>query len=1294
MRDGQVRRRKPVKDQSAGKWFLKDRAISDATLDRLSHSAIATTLVEAVRSSEPPCMIGLLGEFGKGKSSTANLAAVMLDATGDYDPVTVTADKHSGTERARNLVHAIAGKLEGLDGIDAAEVEEVLRPLRQSTETSAPDPTDTPFVRLLNGRYKASAIGKSFLPFGCLTGLLFLMGIAVGGAAEQVLTAIAALPPVVWLFGLVVTGPGSITRSMFKPAELVDHVPRAEAADEIEVVFGRLIDLHASNRTKRKLVIFVDDIDRLSPDDLLDALRSLRSLQSVPIGNEPIFVISCNEEIVRTAVAQSSEAPASAHAEVPADEEAGTNAPAELAPPPDPSDHDHPALAFIDKLLTVRVQMPPTMHGDMRMFALEILGQDHPLRAEPGVDVDQVVAILIHDRVDSPRAAIRVLNRFVASFLLGKEREAAGSVFKGDITGYAEALAQLSVILDEFPELHRELANEPALLSAARVVATGDRRLSPSEQAALERSECFYGDSDEFKFCDDDLRRFFTSTARRVRYPDDLGPLVYFTATPGGRALGSQLRGELIKGVESGDADEMSRVLDRVPSDKMAAAAQELVHVLEASSHVDAATYLASVAPNLVRFGQMTDEVAEACAAVSERAGNAALPHGPLLDVLQHTGVSRVQMLCDRLVRADPEVEPNNMRMVAIAEYLAARVDLASRLQGPLIAWLDQLPTQGDWSLGRAWIAPAERMGSELDELRRSAVNAMVSCLRSEPDLSEDEGVRLVQLYSGVADPRQAPAAAGLTAPNPEVESAFVRLWTAGNYDGDRDAVLLASEVVATTSLRPAIRKDALRLVTSWSDIWVDDVGAVSESDEEEPGLPFCDVVMTNLLVSASDDEVGGALASSAPALVRAGAPRQDELFARSLAVAESMLAAGDSGGAKHVARQVVEALEHASSAAQQQATVDDLLAPLNADTDPSDPRADLALAVLPQLATQLGEPVLATQVDGWMVPLRKASAGDPRLRMEAMRVVAEVIPSVRDSRAQELLTHSQQASQTGSVTPERMTILVGFPWNPESMSEVLGLIHTHWDLVPVTDHSAALSLVPGVTLDETVMGAFNERIVRAVMDAPHGLAARAAAENLDSMTPQQRSDVLFRATGLHGAMTDAWRTRSIAEQATVLATHATGESDVQRLLEGVDPDQRSSVCDGALLTAVEIESVPDEVAELLASGATANGRAAAAAAATESLAGGPAEVSSALVVLVAVKVHGVAVDQQAIAAAAVDGLASVSDQSAEKWGRTLEGVGLPGSLKDELQTLRNGDAASIADAFDRGRRNGTGRRP
>ena len=89
-------RRRDTGSEASATWFFDDQPIREAEKDRLDYRSVAQVLCDAVESAKPPCMIGLLGEFGRGKSSTTNITAEMLRSTGDHDVVTVTADKHSG----------------------------------------------------------------------------------------------------------------------------------------------------------------------------------------------------------------------------------------------------------------------------------------------------------------------------------------------------------------------------------------------------------------------------------------------------------------------------------------------------------------------------------------------------------------------------------------------------------------------------------------------------------------------------------------------------------------------------------------------------------------------------------------------------------------------------------------------------------------------------------------------------------------------------------------------------------------------------------------------------------------------------------------------------------------------------------------------------------------------------------------------------------------------------------------------------------------------------------------------
>ena len=479
------------------------------------------------------------------------------------------------------------------------------------------------------------------------------------------------------------------------------RTPRAEAADEIEEVFGALIGHHRKKR-KRRLVVIIDDIDRLSKDDLLDALRVLRSLQSVPRRQEPVFVISCNESILTAAVGAARSAPAPlpsgralgdpdsqpASGRQPVEEHSGHT-----------DNHGDPALAFIDKLLTVRVRMPPPIRGDMRRFAHDRIDAAHPLRCEDHINLEDLIPVLIHDAVEDPRAVVRLLNSFVGAYLLGRAREEEGTVFLGDITHHPDVVAQLCVLVDEFAGFHAEVLADPVLLVAARKVSLRQTATSPSETAALEASSGFkrYADG-KFVFVDPELRLYLSSTARRVDYPADISTLVYMTATPAGRTLGRQMHSELRSGVVSGDHEFLAEVLSRVPPDKIAAAGQEISHMLRDAAPVDASTYVAAATPTLHTFEDTAaQELADSCVDLLDRAPDAQIPASCLAEILDYAAVEHDEALCSRLLAPGDDSEETNERHAHAARYLSANPRIRDHVEGAVAAWLAALPGEGSW---------------------------------------------------------------------------------------------------------------------------------------------------------------------------------------------------------------------------------------------------------------------------------------------------------------------------------------------------------------------------------------------------------------------------------------------------------------------------------------------------------------------------------------------------------------------------------------------------------------------
>ena len=398
--------------------------------------------------------------------------------------------------------------------------------------------------------------------------------------------------------------------------------------------------------------------------------------------------------------------------------------------------HDRLAAAFIDKLLTARVSMPATMRGSMRSFAHELVDEGHPLHTDAHVNLEEIMPVLIDDGVEEPRSVVRLLNRFVAAYLLARSREDSGSVARGDITHHLGVLAQVCVLFDRFAGFHAKIVQNPVLLQAASKVALRQTEFTPSEAGALETCQAFFeGSSEEsrFAFKDPALGRYLSSTARRIRYPADVSPLVYMASTREGRVLGYEMCSDLRRAVASGDYTTLADVVSRVAEDSIGAAGSEIAQMLLEASAVDASTYIAAVAPNLATFGKGASKVADACVDLLERAAGEVLPAERITEIITHSAPVNGEFLCRRLLTHDDDPAETNKRYAHAAAYLADNPGIRRHVESEIASWLSSLPAEGGWPLGVAWLDPADRFDlGDYPELLRAAVTAMAHSIRSE----------------------------------------------------------------------------------------------------------------------------------------------------------------------------------------------------------------------------------------------------------------------------------------------------------------------------------------------------------------------------------------------------------------------------------------------------------------------------------------------------------------------------------------------------------------------------------
>lgn len=273
--------------------LIPDAALRSADRDDLDHDAVAAVLSDLARSVEPPANIALFGPWGSGKSSVFAMLRdrlALVDAS--VKVVRYDAWKFGGRSLQRNFL------------VQVAESLGVARATFLSNVHSATERT-----RLRLGRYlwrnKSSLLGA-----GLLAVLVSAAWLLVSSWVRANSTSIgfgkavsAAIPGAGIVLGAVIAGLLLSNQTLATAVEKRTRSP-LEDADEFSTAFDELIKWvtrkptlwrdwflpamkdprlirgsGGSGRPRRvkRLVVFIDELDRCDPKDVAQTLVDLKT---------------------------------------------------------------------------------------------------------------------------------------------------------------------------------------------------------------------------------------------------------------------------------------------------------------------------------------------------------------------------------------------------------------------------------------------------------------------------------------------------------------------------------------------------------------------------------------------------------------------------------------------------------------------------------------------------------------------------------------------------------------------------------------------------------------------------------------------------------------------------------------------------------------------------------------------------------------------------------------------------------------------------------------------------------
>ena len=468
--------------------LIPDRALRAGDPDEFDYAPLASRVAELCNVAETPVNIALFSPWGSGKSSFYSLIERRLAALGGHS----------------RLIHYDAWRYGG-DGLRRNFIAHAARELHLPHD----DPHYSDFNRGLYENQRRvsltlpglwSALRNARLwPLIALAVLLAAVGALLG--VDSVLIGALISTFLLLITALVDTGKVEIEQS--KPSEdeeffsrftrLVDwatdesvpvrgaRVRAAERWDRFRQTVSEQTGLYRlllwwSEEVEarpyrlpkpKRLVFFIDELDRCSRGDIVKTLKALRTFLDA---DRCAFIVAADRRVIEQALG-----------------EVEQSTPSETEAP-----YYSSAGAYLDKIFQHQLALPPLRGSRLTSFAGELVEKQiarskdgagfwrELQEAGDGEILDDALYALIPSHVRSPRRVKVLLNNFVVAAKLAEARGVYVPV-------RAPEVAKLVALRTEFPVFAAALFREPRLASYwTKAAVPPDHRLEQVEKLMAE----------------------------------------------------------------------------------------------------------------------------------------------------------------------------------------------------------------------------------------------------------------------------------------------------------------------------------------------------------------------------------------------------------------------------------------------------------------------------------------------------------------------------------------------------------------------------------------------------------------------------------------------------------------------------------------------------------------------------------------------------------------------------------------------------------------------------------------
>lgn len=406
--------------RSVADELLEDREVAAADQDQLGHGQIAQQLADLAATAPVRANIALYGPWGSGKSGIGNLVRGELKQRKGVGFARFDAFKYAEIPLRRNFISAVATEL----GVDHPEFHDDLYTGKTTTSFQVPGKAVVRLALIFFGLTFSIALGLLVIVAGVSAVQSGDFRDNLWALSRQAL--LAALTPAALLSALVVLAG--------KALGVERKTDKADSGEQFEALFKKLI----KRAGKERVVVFVDELDRCGPAEVVATLDAVRTF----LGNEGcVFIVAADRQVIEEALTTD----------------------VRQATPADPVNPYYSAgSAYLDKVFQYQINVPPLLPASVTRYALELVQPLPGVWAELDDSLPLVVSVLVPSHVRSPRRVKNLLNAFALAYRLAAARQATGNL-STDVCARADEIARMVCLRVEFPLFARDLVRDARL---------------------------------------------------------------------------------------------------------------------------------------------------------------------------------------------------------------------------------------------------------------------------------------------------------------------------------------------------------------------------------------------------------------------------------------------------------------------------------------------------------------------------------------------------------------------------------------------------------------------------------------------------------------------------------------------------------------------------------------------------------------------------------------------------------------------------------------------------------------